>query len=144
MKLTEIITGIKQKPYYQDESVVIYCADCREILPQFNDMSFTFAWTDPPYNVGKNYASWNDSLPDDDYLFFCDYWITSLKRLAPEIAIYVPTKYIVDYWNKLGKSFKQIILSWTPEGAYRNKFVNQFASILTNAKPKMRTKDVLE
>jgi len=37
---------------------------------------------------------------------------------------------------------KQIILPWTPEGAIRNGMINQFASLLTNAKPKQRTKDV--
>ena len=41
-----------------------------------------------------------------------------------------------------GPGLKQIILSWNPKGAIRNLFVNQFASILTNAKPKQRTKDV--
>ena len=130
------------KPYYQDDAVTIYNADCRGILPQFDDSSFNFAWTDPPYNVGKAYTNWDDNLPDEEYLFFCDYWIAHLKRLSPEIAVYTPTKYIVDYWNRLGKRYKQIILNWTPEGAYRNSFVNQFASILTNAKPKRRTKDV--
>lgn len=130
------------KAYYQDESVYIINSDCRRALPQLSDCSFNFAWTDPPYNVGKEYQNWNDNLPDEDYLFFCDCWISHLKRLASEIAIYIPTKYITDYWNRLGKHYKQIILNWTPEGAYRNNFVNQFASILTNAKPKQRTKDV--
>jgi DNA modification methylase len=132
------------KPYYQDDKagITIYCGDCREILPEFDDLSFNFAWTDPPYNVGKTYASWDDALPDEGYLWFCDCWISHLKRLTPEIAVYVPTKYIVDYWNRLGKQYKQIVLSWTPEGAIRSGFINQFASILTNAKPKQRTKDV--
>ncbi|MCC5638876.1 site-specific DNA-methyltransferase [Nostoc sp. CHAB 5844] len=34
------------------------------------------------------------------------------------------------------------VLTWTVEGAIRNGFVNQHASLLTNAKPKQRTKDV--
>ena len=36
----EIIGVIKETPYYKDEAVVIYCADCREILPLFPDKSF--------------------------------------------------------------------------------------------------------
>jgi DNA modification methylase len=69
-------------------------------------------------------------------------WISQLKRITNEQAYYVPTKYIEQYWQMVGPGIKQIILNWSPEGAYRNGFVNQFASILTNAKPKIRTKDV--
>ncbi len=128
------------KPYYQDEWVTIYHGDCREILPTLDKVGL--AWTDAPYNVGKDYGTWNDSLTDEEYLLFCSNWIAELKRLSDELVIYVPRKYYLDYWNMLGVSFHQIILPWTPEGAIRNNFVNQFASLLTNAKPKQRTKDV--
>ena len=58
------------------------------------------------------------------------------------MAVYTPTKYLLEYWNLLGKDYKQIILTWSPEGAFRYGFVNQHASILTNVKPKIITKDV--
>ena len=38
----------KDKIYYQDESCVIYCADCREIIPQLIGIPDLVA-TDPPY-----------------------------------------------------------------------------------------------
>ena len=128
------------KPYYQDEYVQIFHGDCRDILPELPKVDL--AWTDPPYNVGKDYGIWNDSLPDEEYLSFCSVWITELKRLADEQAIYLPSKYALNYWQMLGPEYKQIILPWTPEGAIRNGIINQFASLLTNAKPKQRTKDV--
>src|SRR5687768_13911062 len=37
------------KPYYQDDAVVIYNADCREILPQLEPVDLVL--TDPPYVV---------------------------------------------------------------------------------------------
>ncbi len=114
------------KPYYQDEWVTIYHGDCREILPELARADL--AWTDPPYNVGKDYGSWNDAMPDDEYLSFCSYWIGELKRLTDELVIYLPRKYALQYWNMLGADFHQIILPWTPEGAIRNSFINQFAS----------------
>ncbi len=131
------------KPYYQDKWVTIYHGDCREILPVL-DCKVDLVWADPPYNVGMAYGSWNDSLPDGVYLGFCSDWITECKYQSIEQAIYTPTKYIFNYWQMLGPEFKQIILKWNPEGAIRNGFVNQFASILTNAKPKQRTKDIWE
>ena len=41
------------KPYYEDESVVIYNADCRDVLPQLNKVDLVL--TDPPYGIA--YAS---------------------------------------------------------------------------------------
>jgi hypothetical protein len=81
-------------------------------------------------------------MPREEYIKFCDEWIAAAKRLSPELVIYAPTKYLLEYWLMLGMHFKQIVLSWTPEGAIRGGMINQFASILTNAKPKQRTKDV--
>src|SRR5690349_4358779 len=37
------------KPYYQDNAVTIYHADCREILPQLEPVDVVV--TDPPYGV---------------------------------------------------------------------------------------------
>ena len=37
------------KPYYQDESVTIYNADCREVLPTLDKVDLVL--TDPPYGV---------------------------------------------------------------------------------------------
>ena len=143
-----MLKGEEMKPYYSDKWVTIYHGDCREILPVFQVLTnmhhgkaMDLVWTDPPYNVGKDYGVWNDSMADDKYLKFCKEWIKQCKQVAKEIAIYTPTKYLLDYWEMLGHEFHQIILTWTPEGAYRNGFVNQFASILTDAKPKQRVKD---
>ena len=38
------------KPYYQDESVTIYNADCREVLPTLDKVDLVL--TDPPYGIG--------------------------------------------------------------------------------------------
>jgi site-specific DNA-methyltransferase (adenine-specific) len=40
------------KPYYEEDGIVIYNADCREILPQFKDNEFDLCLTDPPYGIG--------------------------------------------------------------------------------------------
>ena len=52
MTLEDIIKGIGKKPYFQDESVVIYNADCRDILPLIPDKSIDLVLTDPPYGIG--------------------------------------------------------------------------------------------
>ncbi len=40
------------KPYYQDESVTIYNADCREVLPTLDKVDLVL--TDPPYGIGED------------------------------------------------------------------------------------------
>lgn len=39
------------KPYYEDNSGVLYCGDCLEILKQLPDESVDLVLTDPPYRV---------------------------------------------------------------------------------------------
>lgn len=129
-------------PYYSDEHVTLYHADCRDGLASVTrQLSAAFCFTDPPYNVGMDYGKWNDDMADAAYLEFCQQWIDMVKAGCQELCIYPPRKYLLDYWNMLGRDYKQIALTWTPEGAIRYGFVNQHTLLLTNAKPKKRTKD---
>jgi len=128
------------EPYFANEYLTLYHGDCRDVLPQLSGRYFVF--TDPPYNVGKQYKGWDDAQLDNEYLAFCAQWIGEVRRLSPEACIYPPKKYLLDYWQMLGRDWQQIVLPWTPEGAIRKGFVDQFAVLLTNAKPKQRTKNV--
>jgi len=70
------------KPYYEDEAVQIFHADCREVLPLLSDVALVV--TSPPYNQADkidrgrgrtarwhrqaNTAEWyEDALPFDEY-----------------------------------------------------------------------------
>ncbi len=37
------------EPYYQEEGITIYCADCRDVLPQLEPVDLVL--TDPPYGI---------------------------------------------------------------------------------------------
>ena len=39
----------QDKIYFRDDDVVIYCADCREILPKLPKVDLVL--TDPPYGI---------------------------------------------------------------------------------------------
>lgn len=47
MEFEEIIQAIGKKPYFQDDAVVIYNADCRDILPQLQSLETVI--TDPTW-----------------------------------------------------------------------------------------------
>lgn len=103
-----------KSPYYQDDLITLFHGDCRDILPSLDGEFFTF--TDPPYNVGKDYGGWNDSMPSEEYLDFCDQWIKEVKRLSPEICIYPPKKYLREYWNLFGGGISRLSLHGIQKG----------------------------
>ncbi len=62
---------------------VIICGDARH-MDQVADGSVQLVVTSPPYNVGKAYATHNDSLPLDEYLAFLNQvWRECYRVLAP-------------------------------------------------------------
>lgn len=91
-------------------------------------------FTDPPYNVGKDYG---DMVDDNrsDYVEWITEVLTECIRVSNVLTVYVPKKWNRLYWNVLGDDFQEIILPFRPRGAIRHGFSNQFNKLLTNAKP---------
>jgi DNA modification methylase len=52
-------TEVRITPYYDHAGITIYHGDCREILPTLPKVDLVL--TDPPYGVGKRYASYEDT-----------------------------------------------------------------------------------
>lgn len=116
-------------------TVELHLGDCLQFMNTIPDKSMDFCFTDPPYNVGKDYGENKDNMPDVDYLNWIKEVLLQIKRVARAACIYVPQKYMLDYWNILGPEYHQIILSYSPSGAIRWGYSNQFSSLLTDAKP---------
>ncbi|KKK80358.1 hypothetical protein LCGC14_2824280 [marine sediment metagenome] len=83
-KLDPIIDAIGVEPYFRDDAVVIYHADCRDILPRIPKVDLVL--TDPPYNSGLDYGDGTDDARPD-------YWewlavpINHCLRLADRVLI---------------------------------------------------------
>lgn len=82
-------------PYYQDELVTLYNADCREVLPELSrDLVVV---TDPPYGIGfSGYKSHKDT-PGDEYVAL----IRSLSDF-PRVVLQYPEecmRYLVPLWG---------------------------------------------
>lgn len=75
MNLEEIIAKLPT-PYYQDDAVVIYHADCREILPLIPDKSIDLVLTDPPYPNQKG------DVKVGNYQTVGDLWDSSLDWIS--------------------------------------------------------------
>jgi hypothetical protein len=78
-------TGVK--PYYSEDGITIFCADCRDILPSLPKVDLVL--TDPPYGISHSSgygASWqNTEIVGDDSTDDRDWLITSL----PETPMFV-------------------------------------------------------
>ena len=48
--LDEVVAAVSVAPYYRDDAVVIFNADCKEIVPQMPKACLLL--TDPPYGIG--------------------------------------------------------------------------------------------
>lgn len=60
----------------------LYRGDCLSILPELAKESVDLIFADPPFNLGKTYASGiNDSLSEEHYLDWSRRWIEACVRL---------------------------------------------------------------
>ncbi|MFO0055914.1 MAG: DNA-methyltransferase [Dolichospermum sp.] len=89
MEFTDI-SKLLGKPYFQSCNCLIYNLDCLEAMTILPDQSINLTVTSPPYNIGKEYEN---LLPLDDYINWCEKWITEVYRL---------TLYDGAFWLNLG------------------------------------------
>ena len=99
----------------------IICGDCLEVMADWPGgcVDDGMIITDPPYNVGKKYAKWNDSLPEDKYIDFYKKTFTELFRVLRRGYLYVTCttrqKYIVKpFLEDIGWEFVQDLVWFRP------------------------------
>jgi len=90
--------------------------DCLKLLKQVPSASVDITFADPPFNLKKGYNSYNDSLKLQEYIDWCEEWITEMVRVTkPTGSIFVHNipKWLTFYSEFLNKQadFKHWI-SW--------------------------------
>ncbi len=90
--------------------------DCLELFRRIPDNSVDITFADPPFNLKKKYNSMKDSLEVEEYLHWCEGWISEMVRVTkPTGSIFVHNipkwlTYYAGFLNKLA-DFKHWI-SW--------------------------------
>lgn len=86
------------KPCLETPFGKLFEADCLEILPTLDAESIDLVFADPPFNLGKAYASkMDDAVADDEYLKWSYRWIDECVRLLkPGGAFFL---YNLPKWN---------------------------------------------
>lgn len=124
----------KDKIYYKDDSVIIYCGDCREILPQFEDKSFDLVLTDPPYNVGKDYGAYKDNLTDGEYRQFMGL-VAGLSLKKADNQFWVAPRYKLEFFQSLLPGNHLVVIRRGASGPFRAGWSDQFEIALAVGKP---------
>lgn len=68
----------------------ILVGDCINLMSQIEDNSVDVTFADPPFNLGKKYNGYRDNKEFDDYLKWCEVWLTQMVRITkPTGSIFV-------------------------------------------------------
>ncbi len=67
--------------YSSRGTLTFYLGDCVEVLSALPQASISTIVTSPPYNLGVNYRSYDDTLPRDRYLEWTGRWIAAARRV---------------------------------------------------------------
>ena len=59
----------------------IHNQDCIEGMAALDDGSIDLIFADPPFNIGYDYDGYDDSRESDDFLSWCDQWLSQVSRL---------------------------------------------------------------
>jgi site-specific DNA-methyltransferase (adenine-specific) len=88
------------KPSLETPFGKLYEADCLDILPTLDAESVDVVFADPPFNLGKVYASkLDDAVQDDEYLEWSYRWMDECVRvLKPGGSFFL---YNLPKWNVL-------------------------------------------
>ena len=64
--------------------------DCLKLFKQIPDNSIDITFADPPFNLKKGYNSYKDSLKLQEYLDWCEQWVSEMVRVTkPTGSIFV-------------------------------------------------------
>jgi hypothetical protein len=67
-----------------------FLGDCLDVMAALPAHSVSAIVTSPPYNLGVDYRTYDDSLPRSEYLAWTDAWVKAAARvLAPDGSLFL-------------------------------------------------------
>ncbi|TVR19630.1 MAG: site-specific DNA-methyltransferase [Anaerolineaceae bacterium] len=64
------------------ETNTVIQGDCLAVLADIPDNSVDVCFADPPFNLGKRYATYKDRLALEAYMDWCEQWLVELVRVT--------------------------------------------------------------
>ncbi len=120
----------------------IITGDCLEILPTLESKSFDFAFTDVPYNVGKDYGLYKDNLPKEEWISLLQKVFVELDRITKNgFVVLIGAKGLREVWNLVPES-KLVVVHKKAIGFRDKNYFWQYFGLLCTAKPVKTTEDL--
>lgn len=119
--------------------------DCLELFKKIPDDSVDVTFADPPFNLKKSYKSYKDRLEFQEYLKWCEKWISEMVRVTKStgtIFLHNIPKWLTYYATFLnGKAYFKHWISWDAPTAPMGKTLQPANyGILFYAKSEKKTK----
>lgn len=84
----------------------IICGDAIEEMRGIPCNSIDMTFADPPFNLNKKYGNYKDRKATDDYVKWCEQWLTEMVRITKptgSILVHNIPKWLIYYANHLNK-----------------------------------------
>lgn len=121
---------------------MIYNKSALDFLCGLDDKSVDLVFYDPPYNVGKSYDTYKDSLSKLEYeQWMMDVVEESLRVSRRGLVVYVSYDLTKFFWNMIPKS-SLIPVHKRAAGVCKQNLAIQYHSVITNVKPVKRTRNL--
>lgn len=121
---------------------MIYKQDCVEFLKSQPDKSVDLVFTDPPYNVKKDYGVYKDNLPPEEYIEWMRCIIQECRRISRRgIVFYVGSKLTKTYFDLMPDAHL-IPVHKRAAGVFSGNYMLQYHSMFSEAKPVKKVKDL--
>ena len=125
-----VIEGEPMIRKYARENTCIFWGDALEVLSaEIPDNSVDLIFVDPPYNIGKNFAGFQDRWSSDaEYVKWCCRWLDEcIKKLKSTGSLYVMTStqampYLDIYLRDKMYVLSRIIWSYDSSGVQAKKY----------------------
>ena len=127
-------------PFERDQVVLGDCVSFLDrVAAAHPEGVFDLAFADPPYNLAKNYANYDDTRADQHYLDWCNQWLDGMARtLKPGGSLFVLNlpKWALHHATFLNSrlEFRHWIV-WDALGDPRGKFMPAHYALLYFTKP---------
>lgn len=93
----------------------ILLQDCIDGMKNLQDKSAQCVIIDPPYNIGKDYKTNTTKMTMDDYLNWCEKWLTESFRIVKDngtVFIYGLSEILMHVGVRIESQFPDISIRW--------------------------------
>lgn len=127
----------------KEKNCRLLVGDSLKLIKKMPHESVNLIFTDPPYNIGIKYDSYDDNKSDREYISWCEKWLKECCRLLKQtgsIYVVIGDEYVAEInliLKKLGLYFRNWIIWHYGFGQnQRKKFSRAHAHILYYTKNK--------